>query len=267
MIAAFPMYDLPWLRPANDRLWTLLIQILREQGIEDVPTALHRSGALTDAWTSPSLLLGQTCGYPLLTQLKESVQLVATPHYAAEGCEGAYHRAAIVVRSDSPFASIDDLRGSRAGMNDAGSNTGMNMFRATIAPIAGGRDFFRSVTITGSHARSLAAIMSDRIDVAAIDAVTLALLRDRYPNYADRLRIVEWTPPSPSLPLITSIRSSPHLIDALREALSAVVANPDHQAMLQHLRITGFSSLTLNDYQPLLALERQAAAVGYPTLN
>lgn len=267
MIAALPMYDLPWLGTAHDRLWSLLARELRERGIEDVPAALRRGGVLADAWTSPSLLLGQTCGYPLVTRLKETVQLVVTPHYAAAGCEGAYHRAAIVVRADSRFASTGDLRGARAGMNDARSNTGMNLFRASIAPIARGREFFGSVTVTGSHARSLAAIISDRIDVAAVDAVTLALLRDQYPNYADRLRIVDWTPPSPSLPLITSIRSPQRLIDILCEGLSAIAADPANQAVLQRLRITGFSTLAFDDYQPLLGLERDATACNYPTLN
>jgi ABC-type phosphate/phosphonate transport system substrate-binding protein len=267
VIAALPMYDLPWLRPAHDRLWSLLARGLRKRGIEDVPAPLHRGGVLADTWTSPSLLLGQTCGYPLVTRLKETVQLVATPHYAAEGCKGAYHHAAIVVRADSRFASTGDLRGARAGMNDARSNTGMNLFRASIAPIANGRQFFRSVTITGSHARSLAAIMSDRIDVAAVDAVTLALLRDRYPDYADRLRIIDWTVQSPSLPFITSIGSPQRLLDTLRELLSAIVADPANQAVLQRLRITGFSTLAFDEYQPLLGLEREAAARSYPTLN
>lgn len=152
-------------------------------------------------------------------------------------------------------------------MNDAGSNTGMNLFRASIAPIARGREFFGSVTVTGSHARSLAAIMSDRIDVAAVDAVTLALLRDQYPYYADRLRIVDWTPPSPSLPLITSIRTPQRLIDILCEGLSTIAADPANQAVLQRLRITGFSTLAFDDYRPLLGLERDATARGYPTLN
>lgn len=267
MIAALPMYEPPWLRTAHNCLWSLLAKELRNRGVGGVPSALHRGGDLVETWTSPSLLLGQTCGYPLLTRLHESVQIVATPHYAAEGCDGAYHRAAIVVRATDPAPSISDLRGTRAGINDPGSNTGMNLFRAAIARVADGRQFFRSVTVTGSHARSLAAILSGKIDVASVDAVTLALMRDRYPSHLNGLRIVDWTPPSPALPLITSARSPRSLVDALREALSSILADPDNEDILRPLRITGFSLLDRDDYQPLLVMEREAIAQGYPALN
>lgn len=267
MIAALPMYDLPWLRPAHDRLWLLLADKLREAGIEDVPDTLDRGGDLVEGWTSPSLLLGQTCGYPMVTRLLDRVQLVATPHYAAEGCEGPFHRAAIVVRRDAPFATIGDLRGARAGMNDAGSNTGMNLFRAAIARVADRPGFFRSVAVTGSHARSLAGILAGRIDVAAIDAVTLALLRDRYPDRADTLRVLDWTSLSPALPLITAAGSSNLVRDALRQGLSTIVDDPANRPVFQRLRVTGFSTLSMADYHPLLTLEREAIAQGYPVLQ
>jgi len=267
MIAALPMYEPPWLRPAHDHLWSLITKELRDRGVDDLPPALHRGGDPMKTWTAPSLLLGQTCGYPLLTRLKDAVQILATPHYAAEGCDGAYHRAAIIVRANNPAASVSDLRGKRAGINDPGSNTGMNLFRAVVARVADGPEFFRSVTVTGSHARSLAAIISGRIDVAAIDAVTLALLRDRYPSRWNALRIVDWTSPSPALPFITSARSPGSLVDSLRATLSAIVADPDYKNILSPLRLSGFSVFGRDDYQPLLAMEREAIARRYPVLN
>jgi hypothetical protein len=44
---------------------------------------------LPDHWVEPHLLLSQTCGYPLRYVLKDHVRLVATPCYAAPGCEVA----------------------------------------------------------------------------------------------------------------------------------------------------------------------------------
>ncbi|HEX7853674.1 MAG TPA: PhnD/SsuA/transferrin family substrate-binding protein [Sphingobium sp.] len=267
MIASLPMYDLPWLRSANDRLWSRLAQGLRDRGIQDVPATLHRGGDLEDDWTSPSLLLGQTCGYPLVTQLRETVQLVATPHYDAEGCEGPFHRAAIVVRRDDPARSLHGLRGKRAGVNGAHSNSGMNLFRAAIAAIADGPQFFGSVTITGSHVRSVSAILSGRVDVASIDAVTLALLRDRYPRHADEIRVLDWTAASPSLPLITSAHSPHAIVTALRDELEDLPGDPDARATFGPQRITGFSTLQLADYRPILAIEQQAIERGYPVLR
>jgi hypothetical protein len=47
--------------------------------------------------------------------------------------------------------SLDDLRGGRCAVNDLGSNSGMNLLRAEIAPLANGKAFFKSVLVTGSH--------------------------------------------------------------------------------------------------------------------
>ncbi|MDB5723546.1 MAG: phosphate transporter substrate-binding protein [Novosphingobium sp.] len=258
------MYDLPWLRSANDDLWKILSDRLRARGVDDVPVSMQRGGDLIAMWTSPALLFGQTCGYPLMTRLGHGVQVVATPHYLAEGCEGPFHRAAIVVRRDDPARSLTDLRSRRAGVNGRDSNTGMNLFRAVIAQIADGPKFFGSVAVTGSHGRSLAAVISGRIDVASIDAVTLSLFRDRCPDRARELRILAWTPSVPSLPFITSTESSETLVIALRDDLDAVLGEG---IAPQSLRIAGVSLLDRGDYETVVTLERQAIELGYPSLQ
>lgn len=267
MIASLAMYDLPWLRPANDGLWDAVALQLREAGIGDIPPALTRETDLDDVWQSRSLLLAQTCGYPLMTELRETVQLVATPRYRAEGCEGPEYRAAIVVRADHPADSLADLRGSWVGVNSHRSNSGMNLLRAAVAPLSGGEPFFEGVTVTGSHARSLAGILSGRIDVASIDAVTLTYLKAHYPRHAAEIRILEWTAATPGLPLVTAASTPPRIVAALRRALEAALADPRTKDSLEALRIEGFERLDLEDYVPVLALEERAVAHGYPTLQ
>lgn len=273
MIATLPMYDLPWLGPANDKLWTWLASKLRARGISDVPPALLRDADLDAAWTAPSLLLGQTCGYPLLTRLGGRVRLVATPHYKAQGCEGPFHRAAILVRHNDPARSLADLQGRSAGINSYDSNTGMNLFRAAIADIferaeeATEPAFFDSVVVTGSHARSFAALISGKIDVASIDAVTLALLGDRYPDHIRHLRLLEWTEASPSLPFITSLQTPDSVVLALQEELANAATDAVLKDALGALRIEEFSIQPLDAYERIVTLENQAAKRGYPKLH
>ncbi len=69
-IAILPMYDFPWTAAANDALWAAISARLDEAGIE-APKALTRGGDLDAHWRDPRLLLGQTCGYPYLTRLKD----------------------------------------------------------------------------------------------------------------------------------------------------------------------------------------------------
>ena len=115
-IASLAMYDWPELQAANDALWSAIAGRLAEQGLA-VPERLTRGVDLDAVWTSPALLLGQTCGYPLMTALGRRVQLVATPRYKARGCEGPFRRSAMVVRARTPIRSLAQLRGRRCALN------------------------------------------------------------------------------------------------------------------------------------------------------
>lgn len=267
MIAALPMYDLPWLRDANDRFWEAIVQALRARGLDHVPRRLTRADDLPALWRDPALLLAQSCGFPFMTTLKGQVQLVATPHYRADGCDGARHRAAILIRRDHPAKTLGDLAGARAGVNDETSNTGMNLFRAAIAHVAGGTAFFQSVTVTGSHAESVEAIRDDHIDVASIDSVTLALLQDHDPALQDAVRILAWTEATPALPFVSSLATPPDILSKLRDALAAVCGDPDHKVVLDRLRLTGISLLAEGDYAIVRDLDRKAEMLGYGRLS
>ena len=55
-------------------------------------------------------------------------------------------------RAGDPRRSLEAFRGGVAALNAWDSNSGMNLFRAAIAPLAGGTPFFGAVVATGSHA-------------------------------------------------------------------------------------------------------------------
>lgn len=265
-IASLAMYDQPRLHAANDRLWEALAEHLREAGVEGVPPRLTRGEELDRIWCSRSLFLAQTCGYPLMTELRGTVQLVATPCYAVEGCDGAWHRAAIVVRADDPALSLADLLGRRAGINDTRSNSGANLFRAAIAPFAGGSQYFREVVVTGSHAASVAAVLSGRIDVASIDAVTLAHLGRDDDRLAYSLRVLDWTAATPGLPFVTAATTPWPTVLALRAAVDAAFSSSSLRGSLDLLRISGFEVLDVAEYAKVLDLELQAKMQGYPVV-
>jgi ABC-type phosphate/phosphonate transport system substrate-binding protein len=96
----------------------------------------------------------------------------------------------------------------------------MNLFRAVLAPFAQGACLFTRVLETGAHARSLAAVIASKADVASIDVVTFALLRDRFPGVDRRVRILARTPVTPGLPLVTASSTPAGTVAALRRALA-----------------------------------------------
>ena len=260
------MYDLPELQAANDALWAAIATRLASEGVSDAPERLTRGGALETLWSHPDLLLSQTCGYPFATTLRNRVQLVATPRYGAPGCSGPFYRSAIVVRADAPAGSLSDLRGARCAVNDLFSNSGMNLLRVEIAPLAHGQPFFGAVAISGSHEASAVAVADREADVAALDCVTWAHLQRFRPAMTGHLRVLTWTARSPGLPLITGLRTDALTRAALVRALEGVANDPDLSDLRAELLLEGFDSLPAQRYHAILHLERMATARGYAQL-
>ena len=218
-LAALPMYDLPELRTVTDRWWAGLARALRAEGIADVPADLTRPVDPAAAWTSPDLLLAQTCGYPLVHALAGRVTYVATPCYRAPGCDGPCYSSAIVVRADSPWRTFAEARGAIAAINGPDSQSGCNVLRVMIAELAGPQPFFGGIRWTGAHRLSLAAVRTGTADLAAIDAVTLALITANAPDELHGVRVLCHSPMAPGLPLITRFDTTTAELERLRRAL------------------------------------------------
>ena len=219
-----------------------------------------------EAWTHPALFFAQTCGFPYVKLLRGKVRLVATPAYGHAGCEGALKGSFVIVRKDAAAAGLADLRGSRAAINEPGSNSGVNLFRALIAPHAEGRPFFRSVTTTGGHKASIEAVSSGRADVASIDCITYGNIQRFEPQRLERVRVLSQTPKGPGLPFITHVDTSPDEVSVLREVLRDAFDDPALDRVRDLLSLKGVEFLEDADYEPLADLERQAVALGYPAI-
>jgi ABC-type phosphate/phosphonate transport system substrate-binding protein len=260
------MYDFPELRDAHDRFWAALARGLRETGIAGVPEQLTRGLSHREAWSHPWLLFGQACEYPVSKFFREHVRILATPHYRAPGCNANTYRSAIVVRAEDPAESLEDLRERRCVVNEPDSNSGMNLLRAALAPLSLGSRFFRSVTVSGSHRNSIELIAAGEADVAAIDCVTLEYLRRARSHLISRVRIVDWTPPSPCLPFVISRQTSEMTVAAVRDALQEVCADPTLTAVRDSLLLERVDLTPDTTFTRVLELESQAAQWRYPAL-
>jgi ABC-type phosphate/phosphonate transport system substrate-binding protein len=264
-IAVLPMYDFPWTAAANDALWASMSARLAEAGVQ-TPAALARGGDLASQWRDPGLIFGQACGYPYVTGLRNAVALIAAPEYAFPGSEGAAHRSFIIRRAGDPRRELPEYRGSTAALNAHDSNTGMNLFRAVIAPIAGRAPFFRAIAVTGSHEASLTAVAESRADLAAIDCVSFALIERGRPELLERVAVIAESPLSPGLPFIMNAGLGAPAIAAVREALLAALADPNLAEARQTLGLKGARPTSAAEYDRVIEIERDAAAAGYPSL-
>jgi ABC-type phosphate/phosphonate transport system substrate-binding protein len=264
-IAVLPMYDFDFIASATDALWAAIAIRLKEAAVPS-PKRLTRGGDLDAQWRDPRLVFGQTCGYPYVTRLKDTVALIAAPAYAFPGCDGCSHRSFIIRRASDPRRALAEFRGARAGLNAWDSNTGMNLFRAAIAPIAGGAPFFRAIIVTGSHEASVTAVAEGGADLAAIDCVSFGLLSRGRPDLIKRVAVVAESPLTPGLPFIAAAGLGAATIASVRKALLAALADPNLAEAREALGLTGARPVGPADYDRVAEIERAAAAAGYPRL-
>jgi ABC-type phosphate/phosphonate transport system substrate-binding protein len=142
----------------------------------------------------------------------------------------------------------------------------MNLFRAMIAPIAGGAPFFRALVVTGSHEASVTAVAAGRADLASIDCVSFALLSRGRSELVERVTVVAESPLSPSLPFIAAAGVPASTIATVRGALFATLADPALDEARATLGLKGARPARPADYDRVAELERGAAAAGYPRL-
>jgi ABC-type phosphate/phosphonate transport system substrate-binding protein len=264
--ASLAMYDfLPELQAANDRVWQAVRDRLAAGGF-DPPDSLDRAISYDGIWLQPDLVLAQACGYPYVRDLKGRVRLVATPVYSFPGGEGTERASFIVVPKSSEARSLEDLRGRVAAINDRGSNSGMNLLRAAVAPLAKAGRFFSDVTITGGHIASIAALSAGKADVAAIDTVTWGMAARHRPDMLDSVRILGQTPTGPGLPYITRLSASDAEVDALRGAIASAITDPACADAIDALGLRRIEILTDDDYDRLDAHRRDAERLGYPII-
>lgn len=265
-LAALPCYDAPGLRQANDALWAFIAGRLEDAGVPDTPRELTRGGDPETLWRNPRLLLAQACAYRLATRLEGKVRLVATPRYRSKGCDGPFHRSAVVVRSRDRAQGLADLHGRRCAVSDLVSNTAMNLLRAELAAPARGGTFFSAVTVTGSDAASAAAVADGKADLAAIDAVVLDQLQRFRPDLSRSLRVLHWTVRTPAPPMITAQGTSAAVHARLLLALEDAAHDPALREARGLLRLDGFNVLPASHYRAVLYLEQIAVDQGYPVL-
>ncbi|GAB4387186.1 phosphate/phosphite/phosphonate ABC transporter substrate-binding protein [Albidovulum sp.] len=218
MIASLAMYDWPELRAEHDRLWGAIREALAEEGIA-APPELTRGDDLWRIWTSPGLVLGQTCGMPYRMRLHGRVEIVATPDYGLPEAPAGHYYSVLVVRRDAG-GGIDAFLDGVLAFNSPDSQSGYAAVQNQVAPRA-----FRRFLQTGSHRASAEAVAAGRADIAAIDAVTWRLIERFCAGVAGELRILARTAPTPGLPLITARgNDAPRIARAVGQAVAALAA-------------------------------------------
>lgn len=239
MIANLMMYQRPQLDEAHARYWALIRKHLSDAGV-DSPTDLSQDAEEFFVWKHSELVLSQTCGMPYRTWLHDKVQIVGTPDYGLAGCPAGYYRSAIVVRADDTRTDMAAFKNAVFAYNQKFSQSG---YAAPFWHLKPEGFWFENCLHTEQHLLSAQAVATGDADIASLDAVTWRNI-EMYEPFANDLRVLDWTEPTPGLPLITGLGNDADLI--FKAVKGAIDDLDDHSKSL--LGIKGIVKIPKDEY-------------------
>ena len=178
---------------------------------------------------------------PPLVWLEGAVEALAAPVLTDARFGGMpLYSSEVVVRRDSAFQSLVDLRGAHWAYNEPSSWSGYWVVLEKV----GDWTYFGEVVEAGSHARALRLVAEGAVDGAGIDCQVLAVeLRDD-PELAGLVRVVDTLGPAPIQPVVVRSTLAADAKDELRRRLAAL-SGP----VLERFFVRRFASAP--DYSPI----------------
>ncbi len=178
------------------------------------------------------------CTYPFIRGEKEfGMQALVVPRIKGE----TTYQSLILIPPSSPAKSLLDLRGKRFGSADIISTTGW-LFPAMLL-MKSGEDpnyFFGEHVITGSHDKSIQAVVDGFVDGAAVHGIVYDQMVADDPSILNKTKILTKSPPFGIPPVVVH----PNIDRHLREAVLSVLLNMHNDAqgklILEKLQIERF---------------------------
>src|SRR6202165_5753697 len=172
------------------------------------------------------------CSPPVIW-LGGAVEAIAAPVLMDSRFGGkALYCSEVIVSRDSPFQSLEDLRGARWAVNEPSSWSG---YWVTLQRV-GSWDFFGEVVEAGFHERAVRLVAEGVVDGSAIDCHVLGVVLRSDPRLAARIRVVETLGPAPSQPVVVRASLDAGIKAHLRKVLVGL-----KDPLLKDFGVQGFS--------------------------
>ena len=264
LVASTRMYNVT---PGVTLAWKRLLDIAARQARVALDVMEYPAPApLSELWARPDMGAVFMCGWPY-RRSDPRPQIVAAPVPAEAGCTGPFYRTDMVVRADSPHATLEDTFGGTIAWTDEGSHSGFNAPRRLLAGLRGDRARLytqRHGPVITPRASAMS-VIDGLADVAPLDSYFHTLLRRHEPQTATRLRVVARTECAPIPVLVAAPEADPKLVVALGLALEGIGSTSAGAELLEELCLEGFARVRDPEIYALTeAWDRAARAAGYP---
>lgn len=176
-----------------------------------------------------------------------------------EGTFG-YH-SVVVVRTESPYRTIEDLRGRKFAFADPNSTSGFQAPSFFLTEAGFPPDtFFGSTAFSGSHENSVLALLNDTFDGAATwwnndERSNFTRMWNKGMIPKDSVRVIWQSPLLPSSPVTVRTDMPAELKQAVKDAyLNMASEDPAAWQALTDGKATGYKEVTHADYEPVVRM-------------
>jgi ABC-type phosphate/phosphonate transport system substrate-binding protein len=253
--------------PEVEATWeSLLGRVAREAGVSLSYLAYPAPQPLEQLWSRPDLGCAFMCGFPIALGLAAVVPIVAPIPAAAWARGRTVYRTDFIVREDSPFRTLADTFGHRAGFTVAHSHSGFNAVRHHLLRFrtAARPTLYAQMVANLVTARNvLESVRAGRIDVGPLDAYWHLLLARNAPQLTLGIRVVDSTALAPMPALVAAAGAPPAQVERLRAAFLGAAARPWFGEYAGPLQLAGFEAVTVDTYAAMLTWDREAKSAGY----
>lgn len=185
-----------------------------------------------------------------------------------------YH-SVVIVKADSPYQKLEDLKGKAFGMADPDSTSGYLMPNQAFKKIFGGtiddkyNGFFSSVTFSGGHEQDVLGVLNNQFD-GAVTWTSLVgdyntgytvgafnrMIRMDHPDLMKQIRIIWTSPLIPNGPILVSNKLP---ADFKQKVVAAIkkLDTQDHSCFIKAMGGTQhIGPATLAVYQNIIDMKR-----------
>src|SRR6266516_2055713 len=208
------------------------------------------------------------CGLPYVRMTSQEpcpVELMAAPILMGKRyLHRPIYFSDVIVRSDSPYTSFDDLGGCVWAYNERVSHSGCNLVCYSLLERGKSLDYFGKTVKSGSHLRSLEMVLEGEADAAAIDSHLSDILRSRDKRLTRRLRVVDVLGPSSIPPVVVSKKLDNELKCKLQDALITMHIDDCGARQLQEGLIERLVAVRDEDYGNIREMLEKVEGVEFP---
>lgn len=196
--------------------------------------------------------IAYVCGAPyVLDHDSFGEELLAVPIPAFSDGRPIY-QSYVIVRKDSPYQSLGDLKGARYAFSDPLSNSGKLVPTYLLAKEGYKvEDYFQSYIYTYGHSNSIEAVAVGLVDGASVDGYIWELHQRIDPTYSSQTKIIHKSKDFPFTPFVFRKSIDPEIKKKIKNIFLQMHKDPEGKKILDKLFLDRFISLKDKDYDPI----------------